>query len=73
MPLVFIPAGSSRSGAYVKPGFNAVLNYQHVTKHAEAVNTADMLIPVGVKPRWAQAAVGNVQDVGKKATASDSA
>ena len=36
-------------------------------------NPDDMLIPPGVNPCWAQAAVANVQVAGKKANASDSA
>ncbi|MEY4763286.1 MAG: hypothetical protein RLZZ200_3143 [Pseudomonadota bacterium] len=45
VPLVVIPGGSSRSTSFVKPGFNATLNFQHVTKHAETINTPDQLVP----------------------------
>ena len=45
VPLVVIPGGSGRSGAFVKPGFNATMNFQHITKHAETINTPDQLIP----------------------------
>jgi acetolactate synthase-1/2/3 large subunit len=45
VPLVVIPGGSGRSGAFVKPGFNATLNFQHVTKHAETINTPDQIVP----------------------------
>ena len=39
VPMIIIPGGSARAGAWVKPAFNAALNYQHVTKWAEQVNT----------------------------------
>jgi acetolactate synthase-1/2/3 large subunit len=45
VPLVVIPGGSGRSGAFVKPGFNATLNFQHITKHAETINTPDQIVP----------------------------
>jgi len=45
VPLIFMPGASSRNQAWLKPGFNAVLNYQHVTKHAEQINTPDMIVP----------------------------
>jgi acetolactate synthase-1/2/3 large subunit len=45
VPLVVIPGGPGRAGAFVKPGFNAALNFQHVTKHAETVNTPDQIVP----------------------------
>ena len=45
VPLIFMPGASSRNQAWIKPGFNAVLNYQHVTKHAEQINTPDQIVP----------------------------
>ncbi len=39
VPLIAIPGGSARAQSWVKPAFNAALNYQHVTKWAEQVNT----------------------------------
>jgi len=45
VPLIVIPAGSSRAQAWVKPGFNAAVNYQHVTKSCEQVNTAAAIVP----------------------------
>ena len=48
VPMVVIPAGSSRGQAWVKPGFNAVLNFQHVAKQCEqmfGVFPADATIP----------------------------
>ena len=40
-----IPGGSGRSGSWIKPGFNATLNFQHITKHAETINTPDQIVP----------------------------
>jgi acetolactate synthase-1/2/3 large subunit len=45
VPLVIIPGGSSRSSSFIKPGFNATLNFQHITKHAETINTPDQIVP----------------------------
>ena len=45
VPLIFMPGGPSRREAWVRPGFNATLNYQHITKQAETVNTPDQIIP----------------------------
>jgi acetolactate synthase-1/2/3 large subunit len=45
VPLVVIPGGPGRAGSFVKPGFNATLNFQHVTKHAETINTPDQIVP----------------------------
>ena len=45
VPLVVIPGGSNRSASFIKPGFNATLNFQHVTKHAETINTPDQIVP----------------------------
>ncbi|HEY7466650.1 MAG TPA: thiamine pyrophosphate-binding protein, partial [Dehalococcoidia bacterium] len=39
VPLVVIPGGSARTQSWVKPAFNATLNYQHVTKWAEQITT----------------------------------
>ena len=45
VPLIVIPAGSSRSTAWVRPGFSALLNYQHVTKSVEMINTPGQIVP----------------------------
>ena len=45
VPLVVIPGGSGRAGQWLKPGFNATLNFQHITKHAETINTPDQIVP----------------------------
>ncbi|MFM1885223.1 MAG: hypothetical protein RL026_380 [Pseudomonadota bacterium] len=45
VPMVVIPGGPSRGGAWIKPGFNAALNFQHITKHAETINTPEQLVP----------------------------
>src|SRR5688572_2166129 len=44
VPLVVIPGGSSRGGAWVRPSFNSALNFQHVTKACEQINTPEMLV-----------------------------
>lgn len=46
VPLIFIPAGPSRAQAFVRPAFNATVNYRHVTKTAELVTTPEMIVPV---------------------------
>jgi acetolactate synthase-1/2/3 large subunit len=38
VPLIVIPGGSARAQAWVRPSFNAGLNYQHITKWAETLN-----------------------------------
>jgi acetolactate synthase-1/2/3 large subunit len=40
VPLLVLAAGYPRRLAQVPPNFNAVLNFQHVTKHAEAITVA---------------------------------
>jgi acetolactate synthase-1/2/3 large subunit len=45
VPLVVIPGGGGRSGQFVKPHFNATLNFQHITKHAETINTPEQILP----------------------------
>lgn len=45
VPLVVIPGASPRAQAWVRPGFNATLNYQHVVKQAEQINTPEMIVP----------------------------
>ncbi len=45
VPLIVMPGASGRSTAWVRPGFNAVLNYQHVVKQAEQINTPEMIVP----------------------------
>ncbi len=45
VPLVVIPGGYARSTAFVKPNFHGALNFQHVTKHAETINTPEQVVP----------------------------
>jgi acetolactate synthase I/II/III large subunit len=45
VPLIVIPGASGRSTSWVRPGFNAVLNYQHIVKQAEQINTPEMIVP----------------------------
>jgi acetolactate synthase-1/2/3 large subunit len=44
VPLIVIPGGSTRAQAWVKPSFNAALNFQHITKWTEQVNTPDAIV-----------------------------
>src|ERR1700759_1810365 len=37
VPLIVMPGASGRGTAWVKPGFNAVLNFQHIVKQAEQI------------------------------------
>jgi acetolactate synthase I/II/III large subunit len=45
VPLIFMPGGSSRGESWVRPGFNATLNYQHIVKQAEQISTPNMIVP----------------------------
>jgi acetolactate synthase-1/2/3 large subunit len=45
VPLVVIVPGPSRALANVPPNFSATLNFQHITKSAEAVTTPEMIVP----------------------------
>jgi acetolactate synthase-1/2/3 large subunit len=45
VPLIVMPGASARAESWIKPGFNAVLNFQHVTKHAEQINTPEQIVP----------------------------
>ncbi|MGH9386147.1 MAG: thiamine pyrophosphate-requiring protein, partial [Vicinamibacterales bacterium] len=45
VPLVVIVPGPSRALANVPPSFSATLNFQHITKSAEAVTTPEMIVP----------------------------
>ena len=45
VPLIVMPGASGRSTSWVRPGFNAVLNYQHIVKQAEQINTPEMIVP----------------------------
>jgi acetolactate synthase I/II/III large subunit len=45
VPLIFMPGAASRGQAWIRPGFNAALNFQHIVKQAEQINTPEMLVP----------------------------
>ena len=45
VPLIFMPGAASRNQAWIRPGFNATLNFQHIVKQAEQINTPEMLVP----------------------------
>jgi acetolactate synthase I/II/III large subunit len=57
VPLIAIPGGSARAQSWVKPAFNAALNYQHVTKWAEQV-TAPAGIVAAMRRAFTQARNG---------------
>jgi acetolactate synthase-1/2/3 large subunit len=42
VPLVVFPSGG---GSFIRPAFNATMNFQHITKHAEIVTTANQVLP----------------------------
>ena len=35
----------SGGGSFIKPAFNATLNFQHITKHAEIVHRPEQIVP----------------------------
>ena len=45
VPLIFMPGAAPRGQAWIRPGFNAALNFQHIVKQAEQINTPEMLVP----------------------------
>jgi acetolactate synthase-1/2/3 large subunit len=45
VPLIFMPGAAPRHQAWIRPGFNAALNFQHIVKQAEQINTPEMLVP----------------------------
>ncbi len=45
VPLVVMPGGYPRDTSWVRPNFNATLNYQHVTKACEMITTPQMIVP----------------------------
>jgi acetolactate synthase-1/2/3 large subunit len=45
VPLVVMPGGYSRDTSWVRPNFNATLNYQHITKTCELIVTPEMIVP----------------------------
>ncbi len=44
VPLVVIPGGSPRAQSWVRPAFNATLNFQHITKWSELVTSPGGLV-----------------------------
>ena len=57
VPLIVIPGGSARAQSWVRPAFNAALNFQHVTKWTEQVTTADGVV-AAVRRAFTQARNG---------------
>jgi acetolactate synthase-1/2/3 large subunit len=45
VPLVVIPGGYARGQSWIKPNFSSVVNFQHITKHVETINTPEMIVP----------------------------
>jgi acetolactate synthase-1/2/3 large subunit len=45
VPLIVMPGASARAQSWVRPGFNATLNYQHVVKQAELITTPEQIVP----------------------------
>ncbi len=45
VPLVVIPGGYGRAQTWLRPYFNAALNYQHITKHAEQITAPEQIVP----------------------------
>ena len=45
VPLVVMPGGYPREVSWVRPNFNATLNYQHITKTCELITTPQMIVP----------------------------
>ncbi len=45
VPLVIIPGASARIEAWVRPNFNSAVNFQHITKACEQINTPQMIVP----------------------------
>ncbi|HUI59032.1 MAG TPA: thiamine pyrophosphate-binding protein, partial [Steroidobacteraceae bacterium] len=45
VPLVVMPGGSARAQSWVRPNFNATLNFQHITKFCEQITTPTMIAP----------------------------
>jgi acetolactate synthase-1/2/3 large subunit len=42
VPMVVFPSGG---GSFIRPAFNATMNFQHITKHAEIVTSTSDVIP----------------------------
>jgi acetolactate synthase-1/2/3 large subunit len=42
VPLVVFPSGG---GSFIRPAFNATMNFQHITKHSEIVTSTAQVIP----------------------------
>lgn len=45
VPLVVIPGGYPRGQAWIRPNFNSAVNFQHVTKASEQINSPAALVP----------------------------
>ncbi len=61
-PIVVLPAGYPRNIANLQPNFNAMLNYQHVTKTVETVNVASA-VPDALRRAFTQVRNGRPRPV----------
>jgi acetolactate synthase I/II/III large subunit len=45
VPVLVMPGGYGRNESWVRPNFNATLNFQHITKSCEMITTPTMIVP----------------------------
>ena len=62
VPILVIPGGYPRAQANVEPRFSALLNFQHVTKNIEQVNSADAVVRA-MRRAWTQVKNGRPRPV----------
>ena len=62
VPILVIPGGYSRKLANLPPNFSSALNFQHITKWAEQVASADLL-PDAMRRAWTQVRNGRPRPV----------
>ena len=62
VPLIVIPGGSARGGTWVKPAFNAALNFQHITKWCEQL-TVGAAAPDALRRAYTQVRNGRPRPV----------
>ena len=62
VPILVIPGGYSRKLATLPPNFSSALNFQHITKWAEQVASADLL-PDAMRRAWTQVRNGRPRPV----------
>ncbi|MEZ4522510.1 MAG: thiamine pyrophosphate-binding protein [Thermomicrobiales bacterium] len=62
VPVLILPGGYPRPQANMEPRFSALLNFQHVTKHIEQVNTPDTVLRA-MRRAWTQVKNGRPRPV----------